>query len=180
MDLWSSARVSKQESQNLTLSCLSSCMIRNILADYECSTVWVSDPKRLFALNPAIMIIRFLWNHHLMNSFKRSIQWLRIEGGAIRYVDAILAQTRPERVHVSTKVVRVYNQDNKVMLVFENENVETFDRVIIATHAPQALQLIGQDCTSEEEEILRSFRTSISSVVLHSDLSVSRSPLTST
>lgn len=139
------------------------------------ATIWVSDPERLFASNPAIMIIRFLWNHHLMNTFKKSLQWLRIEGGAIRYVNAILAQIPPERVHVSTKVIRVYNENSKVVLVFENGSTETFDRVIVATHGPQALQLIRQDCTSEEEEVLRSFRTSTSNVVLHSDLSVGQS-----
>ena len=152
----------------------SSAFVENYIIPLT-ATIWVSDPERLFASNPAIMIIRFLWNHHLMNTFKKTIQWLRIDGGAIRYVKAILAQIPQGRVHVSTKVDRVYNENSKVVLVFEDGSMETFDRVIVATHGPQALQLIRQDCTSEEEEILKSFRTSTSHVVLHSDLSVRQS-----
>jgi predicted NAD/FAD-binding protein len=140
------------------------------------SALWSNDPDKIVSLTPAAMLIRFLWNHHMLNSFEDQLQWLTIKGGCHRYVDAILAQTPAQRVHTSTKVLQVRSENDKVVLALEGGTAEYFDRVIIATHAPQALELRGPDSTVEERRVLQKFKTTSSSVVLHSDLSVRSTP----
>lgn len=49
---------------------------------------------------------------------------------------------------------------------------EEFDHVIFATHADRSLQLLGQDASELEREILGSFEFSNNVATLHSDLDV--------
>jgi predicted NAD/FAD-binding protein len=119
------------------------------------------------------MLIRYLHNHRILNSFGKSLEWLVLEQGAKQYVDAILADILYERLHKSTPIINVSSSEGgKLALRLENRNVEYFDRVIMATHAPDALNILGQDATPLERAILATFRTSSNTVVLHSDISV--------
>lgn len=137
------------------------------------SSLWINDPAQTTAEMPAVMLVRYFWNHHMLNIFKSTLQWLSIKGGCYQYVQKILDEVPVERVHMSTRIKQVYNDNNGVVLALENGSFETFDRVIIATHAPDALRLRGSDATPGEKAILGSFRTSKNHVVVHSDLSVS-------
>jgi predicted NAD/FAD-binding protein len=120
-----------------------------------------------------VMLIRYLHNHRILNSFGKSLEWLVLEQGAKQYVDAILADILYERLHKSTPIINVSSSEGgKLALRLENRNVEYFDRVIMATHAPDALNILGQDATPLERAILATFRTSSNTVVLHSDISV--------
>jgi len=101
------------------------------------------------------------------------LEWLVIEGGAKRYVDAVLAGVPSERLHKSTPVQDVHSESEKLALILENGKSEYFDSVIMATHAPDALNILGKDATFSETTILSRFRTSSSTVVLHSDIDVS-------
>lgn len=149
----------------------SKAFIENYLIPLS-SALWVSNPVETFTSNPAVMIVRYFWNHHMLNTFKDQLSWSMIEGGAKRYIDAILAETPSERVHTSATVMGLRNDKGKVVLLFEDGKMEIFDRVILATHAPQALSILGPHCSPEERQILGCFRTTDSTVVLHSDLSV--------
>jgi predicted NAD/FAD-binding protein len=48
----------------------------------------------------------------------------------------------------------------------------SYDHVILATHGNQALDIIRNNATEEENDILNGFKTSKNTAVLHSDLSV--------
>ncbi|KAE9375875.1 FAD/NAD(P)-binding domain-containing protein [Stipitochalara longipes BDJ] len=136
------------------------------------SSLWVHDPNETLNCIPVIMLVRYLHNHCILNSFGKSLEWLVVAGGAGCYVDAILAGTPPERLHKSTPVMNITSvEGEKLALTFGNGKVELFDRVIMATHAPQALNILGVGATVLERSILGIFRTSPSTVVLHSDIS---------
>lgn len=119
------------------------------------------------------MLVRYLYNHCILNSFGKPLEWLVIKGGAKRYVDAVLAGVPSGRLHKSTPVQDVHSEGEKLALRLENGKSEYFDRVIMATHAPDALNILGKDATFSETTILSRFRTSSSTVVLHSDIDVS-------
>jgi predicted NAD/FAD-binding protein len=136
------------------------------------SSVWIHNQEETLNGIPIVMLVRYLYNHHILNTFGRSLEWLVLEGGAKRYVDAILQGIPSDRLHRFTPIKGLsFTEDRKLSLCLENDKVEIFDRVIMATHAPDALSILG-DATPEERSILGKFRTSESTMVLHSDISV--------
>ena len=139
------------------------------------SSVWVHDPDETLHSIPVIMLVRYLYNHCIMNSF-RHLKWLVVEGGAKNYVDAILADIPSSRLHKSTPIRNIRQEGGKLALKLGDDKVEYFDRVIMATHAPEAFSILGKDATNSESKVLSRFRTSGSTVILHSDLDVSISP----
>ena len=137
------------------------------------SSLWVHDPDQTLNSIPMVMLIGYLHNHRILNSFGKSLEWLVLEQAAKQYVDAILADIPFERLHKSTPIINVSSSEGgKLALRLENRNVEYFDHVIMAIHAPDALNILGQDATPLERAILAAFRTSSNTTVLHSDISV--------
>ncbi|KAN0112539.1 FAD/NAD(P)-binding domain containing protein [Hyaloscypha variabilis] len=136
------------------------------------SSLWVHDPNETLTCIPMIMLVKYLYNHCILNSFGKSLEWLVVAGGSGRYVDAILDGIPTDRFHKSTPVQNIASAEGgKLGLAFEDGGMECFDRVIMATHAPQALDILGEDATTLERNILGTFRTSSSTAVLHSDTS---------
>ncbi|PMD59603.1 uncharacterized protein K444DRAFT_643379 [Hyaloscypha bicolor E] len=93
------------------------------------SSLWVHDPDQTLNSIPMVMLIRYLHNHRILNSFGKSLEWLVLEQGAKQYVDAILADIPSERLHKSTPIINVSSSEGgKLALRLENRNVEYFDR----------------------------------------------------
>jgi predicted NAD/FAD-binding protein len=136
------------------------------------SSLWVNDTNSVPDEMPAIMLVRYFWTHHMLNTFKTTLQWLTIKGGCYQYVEKILKGSPAERLHTKTRVTQVRREGEQVVLDLGTGEREIFDRVIIATHAPDALRLRGSDATTEEASILGTFRTITGTVAVHSDLSV--------
>lgn len=131
--------------------------------------VWSTSPDKCSLHFPAITLIRFLWNHHLLNTIAARPDWMTIPGGSRRYVDAITKDFPPDRIHMRSKVTAVVpSQHNTVFLTTNGEELE-FDHVILATHGDQALNILKPVATKEEIDILSGFQTSRNIVVLHSD-----------
>ncbi|MFM2127627.1 MAG: FAD-dependent oxidoreductase [Actinobacteria bacterium] len=111
---------------------------------------------------PAKHLFEFL-NHHGMLELGNSPVWKTVIGGSNTYVEAIIKlipKARKERV---TSVIR--NHD------YVEVNGEKFDRVIIATHADSALEIL-KDATPEELTNLANITYSRNKTVLHRDSSV--------
>ena len=49
-------------------------------------------------------LVRFMWNHHLLDTFAARPPWLTIEGGAQKYIDAVLkdAHRKNQSIHASS------------------------------------------------------------------------------
>lgn len=137
------------------------------------SSLWIHDPQETLNSIPIIMIVRYLWNHQLLQIFQSSLQWLLVDGGAKQYVEAILEDIPQDRLHRSTCAKAVRSEGIQLTLELEDGSIQYFDRVIIATRATDALQILGQFATNEEINVLKQFKTSSNSVFLHSDTSVS-------
>lgn len=76
-----------------------------------------------------------------------------------------------DHIFLNNPVQRISNgKDGKVVLHLPNDKTDTFDHVILATHADQALSILGPSATKEERSILSCFKTSKNEVVLHSDI----------
>ena len=127
------------------------------------SCVWSSGDEDSLDY-PARHLFAFL-EHHGMLSVTGSPTWRTVTGGSATYVDAVAA--RLDDVRTSAQVTSLSRHDDGVD-VRTAEGVTTFDRAVVATHADQALALLG-DATPQEKEDLAAIRYSRNATVLHRD-----------
>ncbi|MFI5698213.1 NAD(P)/FAD-dependent oxidoreductase [Kribbella sp. NPDC051586] len=117
---------------------------------------------------PARYLFRFL-DHHGMLSVNGSPQWLTVTGGSRQYVDALA--DRLDAVRTARPVQAVHRHPDGVTVTVADGNSTDFDRVVIATHADQALDLLT-DATPAEKAVLGQFEYSRNETVLHTDESL--------
>ncbi|MBV1701503.1 MAG: FAD-dependent oxidoreductase [Hyphomicrobiales bacterium] len=114
---------------------------------------------------PAQSFIAFFENHCLLQ-WKRP-RWRTVRGGSIQYVRKMAAMLG-NSLRLATEVVAVRRVDGGVEVQDDRGNIAFFDKVIIATHAPQALAML-QDASALEREILGPVHTCDNDVYLHCD-----------
>jgi predicted NAD/FAD-binding protein len=117
---------------------------------------------------PVATLIRFCHNHGLLQVDNRPA-WFTVQGGSRRYVDAIVARLADARAQ--TPVIGVQRRADGV-LVRTAAATESFDAVVFACHAPQALALLGDQASAAETGILGAMRTQRNEAVLHTDTQV--------
>ena len=134
----------------------------------QASAVWSADPARMSEF-PASMLAEFFANHGMFGLSGRP-NWLTIEGGSARYVEAI---TRPfaDRLHLSTPIRRVVRHPDWVELTPAGREAQRFDEVILATHSNQALAMLTEP-TQAEAEVLGAIPYQPNEVALHTDRSL--------
>ena len=136
------------------------------------AAVWSTNADKCSLEFPAITLIRFMWNHHLLSTISTRPDWMTIKGGSQRYIDAVLADFPRDRIHLKTKVSSLTPDKRGCVTLTANGRDEVFDHVILATHGDQALDILQPIATKEEIDILSGFKTSKNVAVLHSDLSL--------
>ncbi len=131
------------------------------------SCVW-SAGRETSLRYPARYLFRFL-EHHGMLRVGGSPQWYTVAGGSRTYVGR-LAALLPD-VRAANAVTDVTRSEGGVQLRDVTGHVSQVDRVVIATHADQALDLLT-DPSDEEVTTLKAFGYSRNVTVLHTDNSV--------
>jgi hypothetical protein len=129
------------------------------------SAIW-SMPMNTVLDYPAASFIRFQDSHGLLRLRNRP-QWRSVHGGSRTYVER-LTRSFADRIRVSTAVTAVRRHADSVEISGCDGRVATFDHVVIATHADQALALL-RDPTAQERQLLGAFRYSRNVAILHSD-----------
>ncbi|WP_213997096.1 FAD-dependent oxidoreductase [Arsukibacterium sp.] len=120
---------------------------------------------------PVRFFLRFFNNHGLLNITDRP-QWAVIKGGSKRYVDALLSRLGTTNLRLSQNISSVTRNEYGVSLNFANGKTEQFDKVIFSCHSDQALALLGDDATTDEQSILGAIAYQQNEVVLHTDTSL--------
>lgn len=137
------------------------------------AAVWSTSPDKCSLEFPAVTLVRFMWNHHLLSTIATRPSWLTIQQGAKAYIDAVMKGFPPNHIFLNTPVESVTNDDDgRVRLHRRDGKSDVYDHVIIATHGDQAYNLILPEADFEEKEILSGFKTSKNTAILHSDLSL--------
>ena len=117
---------------------------------------------------PARYLFAFLDHHGLLAVAGRD-SWATVVGGSRSYVNR-LAATLPA-IRVGVAVRGVTRKPDGVEVHDDADDLRTFDRVVLATHADEALALLT-DPTDLEQEVLGAFTYSRNETVLHTDASV--------
>lgn len=135
--------------------------------------VWSTEADKCALEFPAVTLIRFMWNHHLLSTIAKRPDWLTIPGGSKRYIDALVKDFPQKNVHLSSTATAVSNVDGRVKVSFSDGQEAVFDEVILACHGDQAFNIIKAGATDMEKDIMQNFSTSPNKVYMHSDRSVS-------
>ncbi len=114
---------------------------------------------------PARYLFRFL-EHHGMLTVGDSPQWMTVVGGSRTYVDALAA--RLSAVRSGDPVTSVLRTLDGVEVRTRSGRTDTFDRIVLALHADDALGILA-DPTPAEKEVLGAFRYTQNETVLHRD-----------
>jgi predicted NAD/FAD-binding protein len=134
----------------------------------QAAAIW-STSARDIRDYPATAFIRFCQNHGLLKITGRPV-WRTVDGGSRAYV-ARLTEAYAGKVRLGVSVKTVRRVLEGVMVADSNAAVDTFDQVVIATHADDGLKLL-EGPSATEREALGCFSYSRNLVVLHSDESL--------
>jgi len=128
------------------------------------AAIWSSTPCDILKF-PAATFLRFCLNHALLQVNDRP-QWRTVRGGARDYVRKIAA-TLPD-CRLAAAVRSVTRADGRI-LVRTDAGSETYDAVVLATHAPTSLATMA-DASPSERTILGAVRYQPNTAWLHTDL----------
>lgn len=130
------------------------------------AAIWSCKPLEILEF-PAAFLLGFFANHGLLQIRDRP-QWRTIVDGSRRYVTALLEGMRDIRLGES--VAAVERRATDVVVHTDVSRAETFDEVVMATHADQTLRLL-QAPTDNERSVLEAFPYQTNRAVLHTDAS---------
>ncbi len=130
------------------------------------AAIWSMPPYEAKQM-PINFFINFFKNHGLFK-IKNRPQWFTVSNRSKTYVDKVLKQISGEyyKNYPINKIVR-NNKNLKVYYGSENEFF-IYDKVVIATHADDALNII-ENPTNEESNILKNFKYKKNIAIIHSD-----------
>ena len=131
------------------------------------SCVW-SAGAGLSLEYPAVYLFRFLHNHGML-SVTGSPQWRTVTGGSRTYVER--AAKGLSAVQTGAGIRTLTRHADGVELIDDDGQRHDSDVVVLATHADQALALLG-DPTDAERKVLGAFEYSRNETLLHTDARV--------
>lgn len=129
------------------------------------AAIWSTTAREMRAY-PLQAFVRFFASHGLLSLADRP-KWRTVQGGSREYVDRISARFA-DGVRVGVGVTKVTRGGGKVFITDTTGDTDTFTDVVIATHANDALRLLG-DADAQEQNLLGAFGYTDNVAVLHSD-----------
>ncbi len=133
------------------------------------SAIWSMPPYEANQM-PLSFFLKFFQNHGLFK-IKDRPQWYTVTNRSKTYVDKILKQISGEYFK-NYKINRIKRYLNGAQVYYGNDNeFFSYDKVVIATHADEALKLIEKP-TEEERTILSNFRYKENIAYIHFDESI--------
>ena len=133
------------------------------------SAIWSMPPYEASQM-PLKFFLNFFKNHGLFK-LKNRPQWYTVSKRSKTYVDKIISQISGE--YFKNYPINKITRNTQGIDIFYGEKNEFFnyDKVVIATHADEALRLI-QKPTLEEQRILKNFKYRNNVAIIHSDDSI--------
>lgn len=143
------------------------------------ASIWSTAPETALSSFPALTLLRFMHNHHLLQILDRP-QWLTIKNGSRSYVDRITSKLPPHRIHQgphkgAVQAAWIDDKGKWTIETADGQHHPNFDRVIFATHADQTAAILraglrhSSSSLTETLAVLDRFGFSHNTAVLHAD-----------
>ena len=133
------------------------------------SAIWSMPPYEAKQM-PLTFFLKFFQNHGLFNLKKRP-QWYTIKNRSRTYVNKIL-KTISGEYYKNYPINKISRHPNGVQVFYGGKNeFFDYDKVVIATHADEALSLISEP-TKDEKDILSNFKYKKNYAIIHTDETV--------
>lgn len=129
------------------------------------AAIW-SSPRTSVADFPVRLFLRFFDNHGLLTLRDRP-KWRTVVGGSHSYVKALRERFGGDFV-LGAKIAWVRRLPTHVELALEDGAIQTFDAIVLGTHADQALAIL-EDPTPDERRLLGAWDYVRNDTVLHFD-----------
>lgn len=132
------------------------------------AAIW-SCPTEQMLDYPFHTFVRFCHNHGLLQITNRPT-WMTVAGGARVYVSMLIEQIRAHggEVRLDAPIHSINRRPDGVMIASPT-GIEHFDQILIACHSDQALEILGDDATMQEQALLGAIRYQSNRAVLHTD-----------
>ena len=133
------------------------------------SAIWSMPPDNAKNM-PIKFFLKFFQNHGLFKLNNRP-QWYTVKNRSIEYVNEVIKKISGEHFK-NYKIKKVTRSSNSARVFYggESEYFE-YDKVVIATHADEALSIIDEP-SDDEKSILSNFKYKKNLAVIHFDETV--------
>jgi predicted NAD/FAD-binding protein len=129
------------------------------------AAIWSTTARQMRAY-PLVAFVRFFASHGLLDlNVVGRPRWRTVLGGSRSYVTR-LAEGLDVRLHAD--IAAIMRSSAGITIVHRSGRHEYFSDVVIATHADQALRLLG-DADERERTVLSAFSYTENTAVLHTD-----------
>jgi len=133
------------------------------------SAIWSMPPYDAKKM-PIKFFMQFFQNHGLFNLINRP-QWYTVKNRSRQYVNKVISKISGEHFK-NYRIEKIKRISNFVRVFYGSENEYfDYDKVIIATHADEAKNIID-DKSEEEAKILGGFQYKKNLAIIHSDEAV--------
>jgi predicted NAD/FAD-binding protein len=132
------------------------------------AAVWSTSPRQALDF-PLRHFLQFLTNHGIIG-LQPANKWRTVAGGSRNYIRAML-DTFPGQTHLAAPPTRIERRPDSVHVQLASGECRSFDQVVLACHADEALALLV-DPSEAERRALGAFSYTSNRVVLHSDVSL--------
>ncbi len=132
------------------------------------SAVW-STPMEEMLDFPIVTLVRFFKNHGFLG-LNTQHQWYTLENGSQSYRKLLIAPFK-DKIQISNGAVKVKTEAGKAIVTTQDGKTHSFDKVIFACHADQALKLL-ENPTTDEQRLLSLFKYQKNIATVHTDESI--------
>ena len=130
------------------------------------SAIWSMPPSDASKM-PLKFFLKFFQNHGLFKLKKRP-QWFTVTNRSRTYVEKVLSKISGEYFK-NYKINKIKRLSNNIQIYYGGASeFFDYDKVVLATHANEALSLI-ETPTFEEKTILSNFKYKENLAIIHSD-----------
>eukprot|EP00261_Vitis_vinifera_P034068 XP_019075311.1 PREDICTED: uncharacterized protein LOC100242555 isoform X2 [Vitis vinifera] len=134
-----------------------------------CASIWPCSAEGVMSFS-AFLVLSFCRNHHLLQLFGHP-QWLTVKCCSHYYVNKVREELESKGCQIRTacEVVSVSTTDDGCTIFCGDGSQEMHDGCIMAVHAPDALNILGNKATFDEMRVLGAFQYVSSDIFLHRD-----------